>query len=153
MRNIGRLDERITYQERTQQDVSGILGNPPAADGRGQFGQTWGTFNIDLNPSADVSDPFTPGDDDSGMTNLVDTLWQDVLTVWAQVVMKEASEKLDVGAELGRQVADFVIRYNPTTAIKTKSSRIKYGTRYFEIISVVEVGRRDFLKVRGVEAV
>ena len=67
-----------------------------------------------------------------------DITWSDVSTVWARLRPRTTRER-EIAAQLESQT-DFIItiRYDPTLSLDP-NNRIKFGTRFFNIESVINI--------------
>ena len=66
--------------------------------------------------------------------------WADGQTRWASMVAGSGSEDVEAARRLEqRQSWRFFVWFDEVTSAVTSADRIKFGTRYFEIVSVAPV--------------
>ncbi|HEV7284322.1 MAG TPA: phage head closure protein, partial [Kaistia sp.] len=73
--------------------------------------------------------------------------WLELATVWASKLDVRDSERFSsaqVGAEIGSR---FQIRYSTTVADLNPKDRIVYGGKFYDIVGVKEIGRREGLEI------
>lgn len=81
-----------------------------------------------------------------------DNTWTDVHSVWADIEPSTGSESLEAEQLLGKSPFKFTMRYSSEVAGIDNQHRIKWGDRYFNIHSVVNLNEeKEFLEVMGWE--
>ena len=75
--------------------------------------------------------------------------FSDLATVWARIEYqnKDTVEEFQAKRETAVTSVLFTIRYN--AAYRSKKNRISYQSEIYDIISVVELGRRHYLKIEA----
>lgn len=71
--------------------------------------------------------------------------WQTWVTVWAAMDNKAARSSVIAEQETAINRVTWRIRSSAFTRIVTPKFRIKYGTDYYNILAVQEVGRKDMI--------
>ena len=93
-----------------------------------------------------LEQPLSQADGAGGLT----LSWQEFATIWAEILPRRASENLFAGQLENRASHKIMLRY--LAGIDTKM-RIKFGTRYFNIISILNVEERNKMLEISVEEV
>ena len=87
-------------------------------------------YQITLQENRPIQNPAGPG--------MIDN-WVDVVTVWAQVQLNSGREFFQA-KKINDQVSGvFKIRYIPGL---TSAMRVRYGTRFFDAVAVIDVEER-----------
>lgn len=73
--------------------------------------------------------------------------WSDLATECAKVRPDKETEPFVLEKDQAFEVKDFTIRYNQT--YDDYKLRIVYDGKFFDIISIKELGRREGLKIKG----
>lgn len=79
-----------------------------------------------------------------GTTKLDVTSWEDIVTVWASADEKSGSEPFEVEQQQAHTMTMFTIRFRSDI---TTENRIVYNSQYWDITSILEVGRKRFLHI------
>ena len=74
------------------------------------------------------------------------TGWTPVATVWAQVIPVSGREYFDAAAIRAEKTTRFRIRWRSGV---TEAMRIVYDGRSYDILGIVEIGRREGLEIRA----
>jgi len=72
--------------------------------------------------------------------------WTDAATVWAKVVTQSGTEGQDNQQEIARSRVMFTIRFRNDITID-ESTRIEYKSDYYDIVSIKEIGREEYLEL------
>lgn len=84
-------------------------------------------------------------------TNLYGELmnvWQDYATVWAQIERKPAAVEQNSAEQIvSVNKVVFVIRYSSVTKLVKPKHRIEYDSKYYNILGVHELGRKDRIRL------
>ncbi|CAK0778987.1 Head-tail adaptor protein [Gammaproteobacteria bacterium] len=70
--------------------------------------------------------------------------WATHASVWAQVTPVSGNEALKENRDVAALLAKFVIRFLSTVTAK---DRISYDSKYWDILSLREIGRREGLEI------
>lgn len=79
--------------------------------------------------------------------------WSELATVWASVRPSPGSERLASAEAAANAPTVVTIRWSSLVADLNPADRLEYPVasgRYFNIISVVEIGRRDGLQIAAI---
>ena len=71
--------------------------------------------------------------------------WSDLTTVWAALDNKSASSNVQMEQETSINRVTWRIRSSSTTRTVAASDRVKYGSEYYNILAIQEVGRKNEL--------
>jgi len=76
--------------------------------------------------------------------NEPETTWLHYATVSANVMHQSAREMWSAGSERASQATRFVIRFRDDIS---ERDRIKYGSKFYAISGITEMGRREMLEI------
>jgi len=94
--------------------------------------------------SVTVQDFTTVSDGAGGLTQT----WADTHTFYADIEPMKGREAIEAEQLIGKQPYKFTTRYSSEVASIDNESRIEFGTRYFNIHSVVNLNEEnEFLEV------
>ena len=79
--------------------------------------------------------------------------WADSFDTWAELVQQRATEAVRAAAERTHEILQFRIRYK--AGLGAATHRVLYQLRFFNIVSIIEEGRKDklLLTCESVQAV
>ena len=88
-----------------------------------------------------------PGGQDPETGDMQAAEWQDMATVWAQVVPLSVREYLQAAATQNEMSARVVVRYSKTTAAVTADDRLRHGADVYQIKGIMSdpVSGREYL--------
>lgn len=95
-----------------------------------------------------IEDFTTTGDGAGGLTQT----WAVTHELWADIEPLAGRESIEAEALIGKRPYKFTFRYSSDVANINSESRIKYGTRYFNIHSAINLNEEnEFMEVTAWE--
>lgn len=74
--------------------------------------------------------------------------WVKLTNIWAAIERKDSATERNSGEQIiSLQSIVFIVRYSSTVNGYDKNNRILYGGKYYNIIAIQEIGRKDQLRI------